>query len=325
MGGRIKLEATKLSFLRALRLATFRFQVLVARGETATRLYIEFVSRFSRLVPSQRIRAMANWAVTGQCVPWKPLKFGARTVTVGDMTQIMLHPHLGEFDQAALFTKQLDYEKPVFVWLERHACERYDAIIEVGANVGVYTVFFDALSRRPTGRLKTIYAFEPSPKAFGRLLTNLAANEARSVVPFPVAVAEETGFLQFYEPEGHLTNGSLVRGFAENFTKNVRQNTIVALAGATLEPMFARHQRVLLKIDAEGFEPKILVAMEPLLERYRPDLLIEVLDGTDAELRAFDSVKAYDCYLLTPDGPSQRAVLSADPSSRDWLLTMSPL
>jgi hypothetical protein len=123
-------------------MALYRWHCLVARAETTTRLYIFIVATIARLTPSYRIRDMVEWAVTGQNVPWKPLAFTPRKVVLGDRTEIELRPHLGEFDQAALFRSQLNYEAPVFAWLERHASDRYDAVIEIGANVGIYSVFF---------------------------------------------------------------------------------------------------------------------------------------------------------------------------------------
>jgi FkbM family methyltransferase len=276
-------------FGRRVRMAVYRWHCLVARNETATRLYIFVVATMARLLPSCRIRDMVEWAVTGQNVPWKPLAFAPRKVVLGDRTEIKLKPHLGEFDQAALFRSQLSYEAPVFAWLERHASDRYDAVVEIGANVGVYSVFFDALMRHcPASRLCRVYAFEPSRRAYGRLLANLEANDARFVEPFAVAVSDETGFSPFYEPEGHLTNGSLGHGFAEHFSQIVRESMVVTLAEPSLGELFARHERVLLKIDAEGFEPRILGAMAVILERHRPDLLIEVLEGVDNQLQVLD-------------------------------------
>jgi FkbM family methyltransferase len=152
----------------------------------------------------------------------------------------------------------------------------------------------------------------------------LDANDARSVEAFAVAVSDESGFSQFYEPEGHLVNGSLSRGFAEQFSQSVRKNTVVTMAGSKLSELFARHQRVLLKIDAEGFEPRILATMATILERHRPDLLIEVLHGVDVQLNALDWVAAYACFHLTAEGLFRRDALTADPLHRDWLLTMSP-
>jgi FkbM family methyltransferase len=311
---------------RTIRIAAFKWHCFIAHSEAATRAYICAVAAIARLIPSRRIRDMIEWAITGQLVPWKPLAFGPKSVVVGDRTQIRLKPHLGEFDQAALFHSRFGYEAPVFAWLERHAPDRYDAVVEVGANVGVYSVFFDALIRAcPAGRLCSIYAFEPSRAAYTRLLANLKTNNARSVETFAVAVSNESGFARFYQPEGRLTNGSLSIDFANLFPEPISERLVVTIAGSQLADLFARHARVLLKIDAEGSEPKILTSMASIIERYRPDLLIEVLKGVDEELRSLDVLAVYERFQLTAAGPCLRNALMADDADRDWLLTMSPL
>jgi hypothetical protein len=135
----------------------------VARSERATRLYV----RGARPSPGTRLGTLLEGAVMGQGIPWKPLSFPARDVVLGERTTVRMHPHLGEFDQAALFRRRLGYEQPVFAWLERHAAQRYEAVVEIGANVGIYSFFFDALIKSaPEGRLHQVYAFEPSDQAY---------------------------------------------------------------------------------------------------------------------------------------------------------------
>ena len=70
---------------------------------------------------------------------WPEIAFVPRSALVGVRTEIRLIPHLGKFDQAVLFKKRLDYETTVFCWLERNAVD-YDLVIEIGANIGVYSV-----------------------------------------------------------------------------------------------------------------------------------------------------------------------------------------
>src|SRR5262249_13282893 len=154
---------------------------------------------------------------------WPQIGFAPHSVVVGTHTEIKLIPHLGEFDQAALFNKRLDYETPVFCWLEQNAVA-YDLVIEIGANIGVYSVFLDALIKsRPDARLKRVIAFEPALEPFGRFLENLRVNQARFVVPFRAAVANGTAFRSFFEQKDHLTNGSLVSQLAGIFSPVVRE------------------------------------------------------------------------------------------------------
>jgi FkbM family methyltransferase len=308
---------------RFLRKAAYRWHCLAAQSETFTRLYVSAIAAIARnLGPAG---SLMEWSVTGQNVAWKPVAFPPRRVTVGERTAIVLRPHLGEFDQAALFTRRLGYEEPVFIWLERYAASRYDAVVEIGANVGVYSVFFDALIKsHPKGKLRHVYSFEPSSKAYARLSANLKLNDTRYVSAFAAAISDKTGFSPFYEPEGHLTNGSLSQEFAAHFSPDVRSSTAVTLAGPVLAELFAAHSRVLLKIDAEGCEHRILAAMASIIESHAPDLLLEVLAGAEDELNAVSGLAGYQMFLLTPDGPVPRDAFKADAVERDWLLTRFP-
>jgi FkbM family methyltransferase len=214
----------------------------------------------------------------------------------------------------------------VFSWLERHAVRRYDAVIDIGANVGLYSLFFDALIQRaPAGRLRCVYAFEPSRIAYCRLVANLEVNDAHTVEAFPVAIGDTTGFAHFYQPVGRLVNGSLSRDFAELFSQSIIENQVVTLVSSQLSELFARHRRVLMKIDAEGLEPRILAAMAPVLQKHRPDMLLEVLEHTDTELNKLVCLKGYVLYLVGRNGPSRRVSFAADRVARDWLVTASPL
>ena len=58
--------------------------------------------------------------MTATSIDWPEIAFAPRSALVGVRTEIRLIPHLGEFDQAVLFKKRLDYETTVFCWLERN-------------------------------------------------------------------------------------------------------------------------------------------------------------------------------------------------------------
>ena len=117
-------------------------------------------------------------------------------------------------------------------------------------------------------------AFEPSAEAFRRLTLNLRRNGASRVTAFNAAVAESSGLRSFFEPEGHLTNGSFIRAFSDMFAECVVERPALALAAGELERFLAPAGRALVKIDVEGFEPQLLRALAPLIGRRHPDLLI---------------------------------------------------
>lgn len=308
---------TQWCFAVAKRWATALHTVIAGTPASIPLFYLTLLSLISRRLPRGAGLRIQNSVCQ---LRWPDIQFGPRTVVVGGNIEISLTPHLGEFDQAALFTKRLDYETAVFAWLAVRVPREYDLVIEIGANVGVYSVFLEKLAQLPGSRLRNIVAFEPAAEPFRRLLDNLAANHATHVRGLCAAVGQQSGLQEFFEPEGHLTNGSLVRRFAALFSQSVSQSDIVVIAAAELENFLSRANKALIKIDVEGFEPTLIASLAPLLDRYRPDLLIEVLELTATDLQNLPALSRYRKFLVTDTGLREAGALFASPRCRDWVL-----
>lgn len=258
-----------------------------------------------------------------QASDWPAMSFGPRRVVLGRRTEVRLVPHMGEFDEQALFRDRLDHEPAMFDWLERHVAD-YDVIVEIGANVGVYTVFFDAIARKlPKTERPRIVSFEPSPEAYRRLRRNLEANEASQPLAFQAAVGAAWGFEAFHEPQGHLTNGSLLSGFAGRYSPTVAETTALVVPASALERWLAPARKALIKIDVEGYEAPLLAALAPLMEKYRPDLVIEILPVTVEALAADKLLSGYDLFLVTAAGLQPEPALYFSPKYFDWFLRPS--
>jgi FkbM family methyltransferase len=286
------------------------------------KLYICLLSLISRQLPKRVSTRIQNSVCQ---FSWPKLQFKPKRVLLGRDTRVFLVPHLGEFDQAALFTKELDYEAPVFEWLAETAPPNYNLVIEIGANVGVYTVFLDALAKDlPGSKLRNIIAFEPSQEPFRRLLENLRANKARHVTAIQAAVGSESGLRSFFEPEGHLTNGSFIREFAELFSDSIIETNVAVVGVAELERFLKGAEKALIKLDVEGFEPVLIAALSTLLRKYHPDLLIEVLDDTAEQLEQTPALRGYRKFLITAQGLQEAPSVFACSACRDWLLRFQP-
>lgn len=305
---------------RTAKSALRHWHTMLARSPNATKAYLSAMSVFCRAILPNRLAAKVASPLQNFAHEWPSVGFAPRKVVLGDRTSVYLTPHTGEFDQQALFTAHIDYERSVFRWLEQEAATRYDRVIEIGANVGVYSVFLSALCG---GRLKDVISFEPSVEAFRRLLANLKANSSKHVLPYMAAVSDRAGFLEFYEPAGHLTNGSFLKPFADVFSNDVLKTTVVAIGPSELEHFFKG--KVLLKIDVEGYEPQLLDALGALIVRHEPDLLIEVLPGTPEGISGQAWLTGYEAFIVADDGLEKRENLEADDMHRDWLLTPKAL
>jgi len=301
-----------------LRLVQPVHRLLARAPRRLVKAYIVLLSLLSRNLCSvsnqQRVRnAMLRHA-------WPAIDFGPLSVLLGRAVDVRLVPHLGEFDEQALYTRTLDYESAMFKWLEQQA-GTYDLIIEIGANVGIYTIFFDALRRKQVpAKTQVIVSFEPSSEAYRRLSRNLEINGAK-VLAFQAAVGAESGRQAFYEPSRHLTNGSFVRVFAAQFADAIEETTVDVLGARELEKWLAPAAKALIKIDVEGFEPPLLIALEPLLEKYRPDLLIEIMPSTFEPLEVNATLARYDRFLVTAEGLRPEKKFYFSQAYFDWFLT----
>ena len=282
---------------------------LIASAAWSAKLYLGALSLLSRTLRSQRISAHLQSAINR--IHWPLLHFAPRVVRVGGV-EFSLIPHLGEFDQVALFSREFTYEPELTSWLVENV-QHFDTIIEIGANVGAHSV----LISKCLSASATLYCFEPSPEAAMRLRANLAGNAARAVHHFEVAVAATSGFLSFHCPRGHLTNGSLRHDFAAIFSDSVESIKVPSLAAQALAELM--QGRVLLKIDVEGCEPMLLSAFGELLAQRRVTLIVEVLPGTDAFLNDHGVLLSHTAWHLSASGPIQSERVFADEHARDWL------
>jgi FkbM family methyltransferase len=192
-------------------------------------------------------------------------------------------------------------------------------VIEIGANIGIFTLFFSKIFEE-LNKPGYIFAFEPSREAFFRLQQNLRANAAKNVQIFNCAVDRETRFTCFYEPEGHLTNGSLDRDFAQIFSSTLRASQTLAVSGDMIAELVTDCQHLLVKIDVEGAEFAVLSSLEGFLMRRKPDLVVEVLPTHQDELNKLSFLlDNYRLFNITASGLIAREKFVAT-SNRDYLL-----
>ena len=111
---------------------------IAARTSFTARLHLG-VCRLaaSHLSPLRRTQLLNSLGL----IEWPQQSLSPQVVTLGRETSVLLHPHQGEFDFAAVLGGRLSYEKEVFEFLDARVTS-YDAIIEIGANVGIFTLYF---------------------------------------------------------------------------------------------------------------------------------------------------------------------------------------
>ena len=168
-------------------------------------------------------------------------------------------------------------------------------ILDVGANVGVYSVPL-AAARPDT----TVHAFEPNPVVARRLAANVAMNRLANIVLHPEALSDAAGEADFYRLDADATLSSLNRHAAVIHgvpdVHRVKVQTIDALFADDPQPVG------FIKVDVQGAERKVLEGAQRCLRRDRPVLLIEHEDSHFETPALAASEKATLSTLLADHG-----------------------
>jgi len=168
-----------------------------------------------------------------------------------------------------LYTKEPD----TIEWLKGFGPN--DVLIDVGANVGMYSVLAAAMGAR-------VFAFEPESQNYAILNRNIYLNGfAELVSAYCTAISDVEGFSHLYLSEFAI--GGSCHNFGESIDYNYKPLSASYKQGAyatTLDRLIEQGTvpaATALKIDVDGIEPKVIAGARKLLES--PELrsvLIEI-------------------------------------------------
>jgi FkbM family methyltransferase len=160
------------------------------------------------------------------------------------------------------------YEPPTRNLIER-TLRRGDLFVDVGAHWGFYA--FQAATH-PAGEIEVV-AFEPELLNATILTENVARNNSSNVAVVCAACGNEAGLapLVTNSTMRHCIYGADARFDGRTPSKWV---SVVTLDGALANLEKHSGRRLVLKIDAEGFEPNIIAGAKSLLESGRIALVV---------------------------------------------------
>jgi FkbM family methyltransferase len=157
-----------------------------------------------------------------------------------------------------------------------------DCFLDIGANIGVYSVMLIAKNLVPE-----IVAFEPDPGNYAHLLANLHVNGlVGKVKAYPIAVGSSAGEVTLMEAGPQNRGESWIvhadqppeeaPGVATHTVKQIRFDDEFSYSGKTL----------VIKMDVEGSEFHALRGMERTLHDNRCYLQVELYSNRLEELKA---------------------------------------
>lgn len=150
--------------------------------------------------------------------------------------------------------KTLKIARKMLAPFRKHV-KRGGKVIDVGANIGDHTITYAEW----VGKTGSVYAFEPNEEAFECLVHNMS--RFPNVFSMNQALAEKSGRAQFVKQD------------------NVGASYLTGIGGSI--PLRALDEYMFqsvnfIKIDAEGYETRIIRGAASTIENSRPVMLIEV-------------------------------------------------
>lgn len=150
-----------------------------------------------------------------------------------------------------------------------------DVILDMGGNIGQTAM----MMAKAAGEQSKIYSFEPFPNTYGMFVSNLKLNPElqKRVVITQCALGNAPSMLQMYK-DCESNSGSY-----RIFTSKAVGKEMIQVPVSTID-IFVKENNLLkidlIKIDVEGFEMNVLKGAATTLQALKPDLFIELNDGS---------------------------------------------
>lgn len=176
-------------------------------------------------------------------------------------------------------------------------------IFDIGANTGVYSLI--AASLNPQAR---IFAFEPVKRIFEKLEANIALNDLE-ITAVEKAVSDGNGQAVIYETGAEHMYSVTVNKNMEPENPDMKEVRIETVRLDTFIGENGLDTIDLMKIDVETHEPEVLAGMGEYFEKFKPALLIEILeDEVGRRVEELVSGKEYLYFNIDDKKKSLRRV-----------------
>lgn len=229
---------------------------------------------------------------------WTELDADSRLTYVPFDKQLILavEPTFGSIVTRVLLGERDWFEKEMEFW--RNAIKSGMTVIDVGANVGVYT-FSAALRVGATGR---VLAVEPFSGCIRCLEETCKINQINWVKICAGAASDSNGIARLGLSTAHELN-EIIDSNLEGETQSGNFETVSCFTLDSLIESENIAQVDFLKIDAEGHEIKVLEGSQRILTEFAPTILYENIAGSKGSNLAvadFLKTKSYQLFRYQP-------------------------
>ncbi len=191
------------------------------------------------------------------------------------------------------------YDSNTLKFFFERLSNKSDAIFfDIGANTGSFCL----LSKFTNSKC---YAFEPQRNVYRLLKLNIIANDlAKRVFPLRLALGAERGkMLELKVPEKNEGLASFGQMDAKGVVKK-EQNRLETLDGFVGSKKLKKID--MIKIDVEGFEQFVLEGAKEVLQKFKPELLVEYPKTYQCGYSPTKIIRSmnelgYSCFVLSEE------------------------
>lgn len=163
---------------------------------------------------------------------------------------------------------------------------------DIGANVGAYSILMASQAN-----VRRVLAFEPQPDCLAELRKNIRLNRCCDLVtPHPIALSDETGEAMFHK------NGSLAgdSGLKSTLLQAVGGKGMdVRVPVGRLDDIHSSDMgEIVIKIDVEGHESKVLRGAERLMKSCTGFLQIEIHEQSPLREQTHHILQQYGWHRI---------------------------
>jgi FkbM family methyltransferase len=197
----------------------------------------------------------------------------------------------------AIFWRGWDGWEPETMRIFYKLAQKSKLFLDIGANTGLFTLV--TLAANPQAK---VMSFEPVPHVYKRLLSHIEMNGWLDRCDVKnLAVSNTVGETKLHIPfEDVPLSASLnpqgFRGY---------EGYLIDIDVTTIDTICSQNEPIdLIKIDAEGFDDKVLLGMYRILSNSAPTIIVECnYDGPFLAVETILSQFGYRFFHLRPEGP----------------------
>lgn len=153
-----------------------------------------------------------------------------------------------------------------------------DVVIDVGGNIGQTAL----MMAKKVGHGGRVYSFEPFTRTYDRFKENLSLNPSvQNIILHKLALGAKAEKLTMYVENEKNSGGNRIKPIGKEVNTEVEEVNISTLDEYSNSNSINKVD--LIKIDVEGFEMKVLLGSQMIIQKFKPSLFIE---ANDKNLRA---------------------------------------